>query len=319
MLRFNLDKGTVWHFLVDKNRPWREFVCSPPQRDFTCTVSAVIHSTHFLSNGRLKYSYEHLLQASKTADTVIVSTEEQRRDIEHQTGLQQFVRTISPCFDSPLTDSDLQKTPSKRVLYMARYSEEKQHALLFGIFARVVAQEPDAELHTWGSGPLKASLMQWVADHQLENNIHLHDFSDDLAGIHRQSCCAVLSSNQEGFCLFGLESLACGTPLISFDINYGPRDLLENTGAGRLVPANDEQAMADALLEVLRNPVLQQEMQRHARLSAVRFTAGRVAERWQGWWREMQALGEKTAMCEDEMTSTSAISPPQLYSIAFHC
>ncbi|MBN0602571.1 tRNA-dihydrouridine synthase, partial [Pseudomonas aeruginosa] len=51
-----------------------------------------------------------------------------------------------------------QKEPSETVIYLARYSEEKQHLTLFNAFRKVSAQRPDARLHTYGVGPLRRKL-----------------------------------------------------------------------------------------------------------------------------------------------------------------
>ncbi len=48
-----------------------------------------------------------------------------------------------------------------------------------------------------------------------------------------------------------------GTPLISFAIKYGPRDILQDRQAGILVPYGDEEALAAALVQVISDKALQ--------------------------------------------------------------
>ena len=135
--------------------------------------------------------------------------------------------------------------------------------------------------------------MQWVKRNGLTRHIFLHGFSADLAEIHRRSSCSVLCSNHEGFSLFALESLAYGTPQVSFDIKYGPRDLLQDSGAGILVNPDDEQALADALIALLTDPQKLSEMQENAHRHAAHFSEQQVARRWQAWWHEIQSLREE--------------------------
>ncbi|MBA7802776.1 glycosyltransferase [Citrobacter freundii] len=294
MLKHNLDKETTWHFLVDKNLAWREFVCSAPKKTLHATMTAVIHSTHRLDNGRYKQAYRHLWEDETRLDRILVLTQQQHADLAEDITGAHRLRTIPHHLDGALTSKQWEKSASQQVLFMARYSAEKQHQLLFRAFALVVEKVPTATLHTWGNGPLKEPLSRWVKQHGLERHIHLHGFSADLAEIHRRSSCSVLCSNHEGFSLFALESLAYGTPQVSFDIKYGPRDLLQDSGAGILVKPDDEQALADALVTLLRDPQKLQAMQKNAQRHAAHFSEKQVARLWQTWWQEIQSLGEDT-------------------------
>jgi len=290
MLAHNLDKATTWHFLIDKNLVWRDFVCSQPKNYLHATISAVIHSTHRLDNGHYKQAYRHLLQDEKLLDRLLVLTEQQCDELAQEISAPQRLRTIPHHLDNRFSSQRPEKTASQRVLFMARYSPEKQHQLLFRAFSRVVEKLPVAELHTWGTGSLKESLSQWVKQHNLSDNIFIHGFSAELAEIHQQSGCSVLCSHHEGFSLFALESLGYGTPLVSFDIKYGPRDLLKDSGAGLLVKNNDEQALVDALISLLTDPDKLREMQENAFRHASHYSEKSIARRWQKWWQEVQWL-----------------------------
>lgn len=231
-----------------------------------------------------------MLRDETLLDRIIVLTDAQKNDLAKVIPDAKRLRVIPHHLTPSLPVVNLQKTAGKRVLYMARYAPEKQHQLLFRVFAQVVEKMPDAELHTYGSGAIKKELEQWVIANHLDKHIYLHDRIDELESLHRQSSCAVLCSSHEGFSLFGLESLAHGTPLVSFDIQYGPRDLLENSGAGILVKPNDETALAEALIAVLHNPRQRAQMQENALRHATRYSEQQVAALWQDWWQEMQAL-----------------------------
>jgi ADP-ribosylglycohydrolase len=67
--------------------------------------------------------------------------------------------------------------------------------------------------------------------------------------------------------------MAYGTPLISFAIKYGPRDILQDREAGILVPCGDEEALAAALIAVISDKSLQQSMQQAALRNAQRYYA----------------------------------------------
>jgi hypothetical protein len=77
--------------------------------------------------------------------------------------------------------------------------------------------------------------------------------------------------------------MAYGTPLISFAIKYGPRDILQDREAGILVPCGDEEALAAALIAVISDKSLQQSMQQAALRNAQRYYGSAIAGRWAAW------------------------------------
>ncbi len=285
-----------WHFIVDKNLPWRDFVLSDPRARFNATVTAFIHSTHRLPNGNLKQAYAHLLRPQAPVDQILMLTQEQCDDLVRDGADRRRLRAMPHA----APDAPNRLAPganNRRVLYMARYSTEKRHDLLIRAFRRVVQAVPDAELHTWGVGPLRQGLVRQVAQLGLEKSVKIHGFTSDVAQAHSESCCAVLCSDQEGMPQSGLEALSYGTPLVSMDVKYGPRDLLADFECGRLVPDGDEQALAEALIEVLTHPERLPRMRQQARLSAARFHPDIVAGCWRAWW-QARSKAPEAALCE---------------------
>ncbi len=63
----------------------------------------------------------------------------------------------------------------------------------------------------------------------------------------------VLPSRSDSFAMVQVEAALCGTPLVSTDIP-GAREVVRATGAGRLVRPGDPVALADGIVEILRDP-----------------------------------------------------------------
>jgi glycosyltransferase involved in cell wall biosynthesis len=63
----------------------------------------------------------------------------------------------------------------------------------------------------------------------------------------------VLPSRSDSFAMVQVEAALSGTPLVATDIP-GAREVVRATGAGRLVRPHDPAALADGIVEVLRNP-----------------------------------------------------------------
>ena len=82
---------------------------------------------------------------------------------------------------------------------------------------------------------------------------------------------AVPSVWPEPFGLVGLEAAACGVPALAFDVG-GIGEWLTDGVNGRLVPAGDTAAMADAMATLLRDPAQRTRLADGARAAAARLS-----------------------------------------------
>jgi glycosyltransferase involved in cell wall biosynthesis len=100
-----------------------------------------------------------------------------------------------------------------------------------------------------------------------------------LRHLYTSSEAVILPSLYEGFGLPAAESMACQTPVIATRAGALP-EVVGEDGAGILVPARDPEALAQAILEVLRDHDRREKMGMAGRQRVERlFTWARVAER----------------------------------------
>ena len=106
-----------------------------------------------------------------------------------------------------------------------------------------------------------AEIEKWTAF----PNISWHGYADDVVGIWRQSDIAVLPArSREGMPRALLEAAACARPLVVSDVP-GNRSFVRDGIEGLIVPPEDSDALADALIRLVNDPALRMRLGTAAR------------------------------------------------------
>lgn len=141
----------------------------------------------------------------------------------------------------------------KVILCVAREAPPKDHPTLVEAFGHV-RREMAARLVIMGrhSKPYRDRLSALARRHGVEGELGFLDFDENPYRYMARASVVALSSFWEGLPTVLLEALACGTPVVSTDTPYGPREILEDGKWGRLVPVGDALALGRVLVETLR-------------------------------------------------------------------
>jgi len=136
------------------------------------------------------------------------------------------------------------------VVAVGALSACKDHYTLFEAI-RLVNEHIKVRLVLFGRGVLDDEYHSYIAKHHLEDVIALAGFTDNVPANMRAADVVVSSSIHESFSIVLVEALAAGTPVISTDAPFGPREVLAGGKYGTLVPVGDVQAMARAIEDVV--------------------------------------------------------------------
>ncbi len=145
-------------------------------------------------------------------------------------------------------------------LYVARFQDFKNHAMLIEAFARFVQEHPAARLVLAGSGPLRERVEAQAAALGVAGQVlFLGEVAyDDLPAVFAAADLKVIASDYESFCFAAIEAMSTGLPVLTTDCGWVPR--LVEDGAGTVVPVGDAEAFAAALGRLADNPALRQRM-----------------------------------------------------------
>jgi glycosyltransferase involved in cell wall biosynthesis len=181
------------------------------------------------------------------------------------------------------------------VMCLGRLTPWKGHRTLLQAFARVAEQRPGARLLVVGEVAFWADeygeeLHALAGRLGLDGRVIWAGFRADVPELLRLCQVLVLPSRNEPFGRVLIEAMATAKPVIATNSGGAP-EIVVPEETGLLVPPEDAEALARALLQLLGDADLRQRLGRAGLARArERFDVRRVVEQVQGTYREM--LGE---------------------------
>ena len=153
------------------------------------------------------------------------------------------VREFSKADEAPMTSP-----PLVTFVNVGRFSYQKGQDTLIAAFARLYERRPNARLKLVGYGSDEAALRAQIDRLGLGAVAALEYHPLDPQDALLSSDVFVATSRWEGWSLAICEALRFGLPVIAIDCDFGPSDILNDPRLGTLVPAQDADALVDAMV-----------------------------------------------------------------------
>lgn len=165
-------------------------------------------------------------------------------------------------------------------------------------FARVHAQNPSARLVLAGTGPEAPALRELVDSLDLASAVEFAGRleRDAMAARLRESDIALNPSRVDNMPNSVLEAMASGVPVVSTAVGGVPYIVTHDRSA-LLVPPSDPEAMAQAMLRLLRDPQLDQRLCMQALNDVQAYTWDVVGPQWAAVYGE--ALSRRTLQASE--------------------
>lgn len=167
----------------------------------------------------------------------------------------------------------------KRLISVGRLHPQKGYDMLIHACSYVFEKHPDWQLDIYGEGEERGKLQDLINSLSLSKNISLKGYSTDIHKELSTSDICVVSSRYEGFPMSITESLALGTPVVSFDCPEGPSVLLAGE-AGLLIPQGDIQGLSNGLCKMIESQDLREKCRYNGYKNIVSYTAPEIMKKW---------------------------------------
>ena len=140
---------------------------------------------------------------------------------------------------------------------------------------------PDWRLDVYGSGEDEVSLTEYSESLIKNGSLVFHKPVTDVYREMQKSSIYVMSSRYEGFPMVLLEASSVGLPCISFDIDCGPSDIIEDGKNGFLVPDGCVDVFAERLRKLMTDENLRIGMSREMKKVSEKFSSTAVMKKWE--------------------------------------
>lgn len=219
-------------------------------------------------------------------DVAIFLTNEQKKDVLKRTKQKKDNIRVIPHYHENnvnIFESFFKRSrpDQKLAVIVSRLSTLKQIEHSIKAFNKVTKAIPDARLEIWGQGPQERKLKKLINKLGLNTNVFLKGYTLQPDKIYEKGLFSILTSKSEGFALSVLESMYNKTPVISYDVQYGPTDMIIHGKNGFIVEKKDIEGLAKSMIWMFENPDKAIDMGKKARKYVDKhFNKERYKNKW---------------------------------------
>lgn len=253
-----------------------------------------LHNNHSnnqfdVMHGGLNFNYEYSLNNFARWQWIIAPSPSQAHDVAARFGdhPKTYPIPVGVVPDELMQQpkQDFSKREPGRIVMIARLSHEKRIDHAIKAVAKAIKKVPNITLHIYGyanddSGDKAKKL---VNDLHLKKAVTFEGYTDDMDGVYNNAQMSVLTSTTEGLPLSLIEAQSHGLPIASYDVNYGPRDIVNDGKDGFLIKSGDIDGMADAIIKIMSDDKLRKQFSDTAYQSRYKYSEDNVWKHWQNF------------------------------------
>ena len=152
------------------------------------------------------------------------------------------------------------KPNEKLKLLFIGYLEPRKNPTLLIEIANLIIGQIDFEIHVIGTGPEYIKMKQMLKGADVENKFYFHGekSDDEKMAYYMNSDLFIFPSVHEGFGIVLCEAMACGLPVIAFDVS-AMSEVLDNKSSFT-IELNNSSKMAEAITSLSNDRILLRKM-----------------------------------------------------------
>jgi len=154
---------------------------------------------------------------------------------------------------------------------VAHFADHKDHRTLLRVFQTLAEKEDNIYLLLVGDGPLYEKILAESRKMPASDRIIFTGYQEDVYPYLMNFDIFVLTSYLEGLCSSLIDSLSCGVPIVASRVGGIP-ELVQDGENGFLVEVGDIAGFVNAILRLLKDPLLYQTFKGNCLIRAKNFS-----------------------------------------------
>lgn len=249
-----------------------------PATRFTKTrIISWEHFNYYSNNGSKLRDLSRKL-TKYFSNHIITLTEQDRQNYSQSLNVSDKVT----CIYNPIQLVEIQpyNTDSKQILSVGRLTYQKGFDLLCEVAKDVLSKHPDWTWVIIGEGEDRALLEQKIKEYHLENRLILKGNQKEMEPYYRNSSLYVMTSRYEGLPMTLLEAKSYQLPIVSFECQTGPSEIVEDKVNGYLIRNFNTNEMAKKINELVNSQQLRQSFSRCSKDNIYKYEMKSIIQKW---------------------------------------
>lgn len=196
---------------------------------------------------------------------------------------QYFCYKVSYIYNYCRDDIICVNNDKKNILTVGRLTSQKGYDFLIEV-AKQINYDFEWQWHIIGDGELYDDINNKIKDNKLDKHIFLLGNRNDLQKIYKNYYLMICTSRHEGLPMALIEAKFANLPIISFDIENGPSEIIDNKINGELIMPFDTKTMANRISYLLNNESLQASYSNNSHINISKFKKETVLLRWESFF-----------------------------------
>lgn len=180
---------------------------------------------------------------------------------------------------------------SKVMIATGRLIKSKQYDKLLKIIDSIKVKVNDVQLIIVGDGPEKSNILQMIMDLRLQDNVTLFSEVVEIKEYLNCSSIFLFTSRYEGFPNGLIEAMATGHACVSYDCDFGPREVIKNGINGYL--ACSEEDFIESCIKLISDIELRRKIGKAAIDSTRNFDVHKTCNEFRNYVEHIYWNGEQ--------------------------
>jgi glycosyltransferase involved in cell wall biosynthesis len=129
---------------------------------------------------------------------------------------------------------------------------------------KIKSEKLKVELWIVGDGPERENHELRIKNYELENNVKMFGWRDDLDKFYSQADAFLLTSNSEGWGMAVIEAASFGLPIIMTDVGCAG-EVIKDGESGLVIPVGDQKALEESMIKLINDEQLRKKLGEGAR------------------------------------------------------